>query len=154
MDTTLLNVTFLTCCVRLCTLLHDVLCCGCVLLGVVVQSLKTVKLLSQQLPTFLLFHIIRDCQSTTLLLFQHCWGQSHTLHMVSKVSHVWVVSFPQHALQVPTLLGVNVASVCTPLPKRTQQILTLSEAKCMRGVSDLDHSLNKIVQILSLCIRR
>ena len=40
-DATLLDVT---CCVRLHTLLH-----------VVAQSLKPVKLFSQQLPTFLLF---------------------------------------------------------------------------------------------------
>ena len=49
---TLLDVTW---CVRLHILLHVVTCC-CVLLGVVAQSLKPVKLLKQLLlPTFLLF---------------------------------------------------------------------------------------------------
>ena len=38
---------------------HPVACC-CVLLGVVAQSLKPVKLFSQQLPTFLLFRDRRN----------------------------------------------------------------------------------------------
>ena len=38
--------------------------------------------------------------------------------------------YPSHdALQVPTLLGV-VASVCTPLPTRTQQLPTLLAQQC------------------------
>ena len=40
---------------------------------------------------------------------------------------LWVLSFPR-ALQVLTLLGV-VASVCTPLPTRTQQLPTLLAQK-------------------------
>ena len=54
---TLLDVT---CCVRLHTLLH-----------VVAQSLKPVKLFSQQLPTFLLF---RDRRSVA----QQCWIRLHS----------------------------------------------------------------------------
>ena len=54
-------------------------------------------------------------------LFQHCWGHTRVLHMVSKV--LWV--YPSHdALQVPTLLGV-VASVCTALPTQTWQLPAL-----------------------------
>ena len=54
-------------------------------------------------------------------LFQHCWGHTRVLHMVSKV--LWV--YPSHdALQVPTLSGV-VASVCTALPTRTWQLPAL-----------------------------
>ena len=79
---TLLDVT---CCVRFHTLLH-----------VVAQSLKPVKLFSQQLPTFLLF---RDRPSVA----QQCWirlhsssnvvgGYSRSLRMVYK--DLWVVSFP------------------------------------------------------------
>ena len=45
--------------VRLHALLHVVTCC-CVLYGVVAQSLKPVKHLSQQLPTFLLFRDRRN----------------------------------------------------------------------------------------------
>ena len=46
------NIVGVTCCVRFHNLLPVVACC-CVLLGVVAQIWKTVKLLRQQLPTFL-----------------------------------------------------------------------------------------------------
>ena len=49
---------------------HPVACCW-MLLRVVVQSLKPVKLFSQQLPTFLLF---RDRRSVA----QHCWIRLHS----------------------------------------------------------------------------
>ena len=49
---------------------HPVACC-CVLLGVVAQSLKPVKLFSQQLPTFRLF---RDRRSVA----QQCWIRLHS----------------------------------------------------------------------------
>ena len=66
---TLLDVT---CCVRLHILLHVVRsCCA---------TLKPVKLFSEQLSTFLLFH---DGESV---------AQARALHMVYKV--LWVVSFP------------------------------------------------------------
>ena len=68
-----------TCCVRMQTMLNIVVCC-CVLLGVVPQSLKPVKLLSQQLPVpiFLLFHDRRCWNNVGSMLdpsshlFQHC----------------------------------------------------------------------------------
>ena len=53
------------CCVRWRILLHVVASC-CVLFGVVVQSLKPVKLLSQRLPTLLLFCDHRN-------VAQQCW---------------------------------------------------------------------------------
>ena len=79
---TLLDVT---CCVRLHTLLH-----------VVAQSLKPVKLFSQQLPTFLLF---RDRQSEA----QQCWIRLHSSSNIVRATHahyafykdLWVVSFPR-----------------------------------------------------------
>ena len=101
-----------TCCVRLHTLLH-----------VVAQSLKPVKLFSQQFPTFLLF---RDRRSVA----QQCWIRLHSSSNIVGATHAhyaWFTKtyglYPSHdALQVPTLLGV-VASVCTqlctPLPTRT-----------------------------------
>ena len=97
---------------------HPVACC-CMLLGVGTQSLKPVKLLSLQLPTFVLFC---DCQSIP----QQCWIRLHSssniaLHVAYKV--LWVVSFPW-CTRVPTLLGV-VASVSPPLPTRMQLLLTL-----------------------------
>ena len=60
-----------------------------VLFGVVAQSLKLVKLLRQQLPTFLFF---RDGQTVAQQSWIHLhsssnttqyWGHAHALHMVS-----------------------------------------------------------------------
>ena len=64
---------------------HPFACCW-MLLCFVAQSLKPVKLFSQQLPTFLLF---RDCRSVA----QHCWGHARSLRMVYR--DLWVVSFPR-----------------------------------------------------------
>ena len=94
-------------------------CCW-MLLRVVAQSLKPVKLFSQQLPTFLLF---RDRRSVA----QQCWIRLHSSSNIVGATHAhyaWITKtyglYPSHdARQVPTLLGV-VATVCTPLPTRTQ----------------------------------
>ena len=108
---------------------HLVACCW-MLLRVVAQSLKPVKLFSQQLPTFLLF---RDRRS----LAQQCWIRLHSSSNIVGATHAhyaWFTKtyglYPSHdALQVPTLLGV-VASVCTPLPTCTQQLPTLLTKQC------------------------
>ena len=103
-----------------CWMLHVAsVCTSCwMLLRVVAQSLKPVKLFSQQLPTFLLFRLH---SSSNIVGATHahyaCFTKTYGLYP----SHV--------ALQVPTLLGV-VASVCTPLPTRTQQLLTLLAQQC------------------------
>ena len=104
-----------TCCIRLYTLLHVV---------ARAQSLKPVKLLSQQLPTFLLFGDRRS-------VAQRFWIRLRSSSNIVEATHSHYTlfpksyrSYPSHdALQVPTLLGV-VASVCTPLPTRTQQLPT------------------------------
>ena len=83
-----------TCCVRLRTLLR-----------VVAQSLKPVKLLSQQLATFLLF---RDRRSVA----QQCWiclDSSSNIVGATHAHYAWFTKtyglYPSHdALQVPTLL--------------------------------------------------
>ena len=101
-----------TCCVRFYTLSHVVASA---------QSLKPVKLLTQQLPTFLLF---RDRRSVA----QQFWIRLHSSFNIVESTHSHYTlspksyrSYPSHdALQVPTLLGV-VVSVCTSLPTRTQQ---------------------------------
>ena len=88
----------------------------CMLLDVVAQSLKPVKLFSQQLQTFLLF---RDRRSVA----QQCWirlYRSSNIVVAAQAHYAWFTKtyglYPSHnALQVPTLLGV-VASVYTPLP--------------------------------------
>ena len=99
---------------------HPVACCW-MLLRVVAQSLKPVKLFSQQIPTFLLF---RDRWSVA----QQCCIPLHSSSNIVGAAHAhyaWFTKtyglYPSHdALQVPTLLGV-VASVCRPLPIRAQQ---------------------------------
>ena len=112
--------------------LLDVTCCVCLhfLLHVVAQSLKPVKLFSQQLPTFLLF---RDRRSVA----QQCWIRLHGSSNIVGATHAhytWIAKtyglYSSHdALQVPNLLGV-VASVCTPLPTRTQKLPTLLAQQC------------------------
>ena len=100
------------------------------LLRVVAQSLKPVKFFSQQLPTFLFF---RDRQSEA----QQWWIRLHSSSNIVRATHAhyaWFTKtyglYPSHdALQVPTLLGV-VASVCRPLPTRTQQLPTLLALQC------------------------
>ena len=110
---------------------HPVACCW-MLLRVVAQSLKPVKLFSQQLPRFLLFRD-RPKRSATMLdpfaqFFQHCWGHARHYAWFTKTYGL----YPSHdALQVPTLLEV-VASVCTPLPARTQQLANNVGSCCVR----------------------
>ena len=115
-----------------CWMLHVAsVCTPCyMLLDVVAQSLKPVKLFSQQLPTFLLF---LDHRSVA----QQCWIHLHSSSNIVRATHAHYAWFtktyglhPSHdALQVPTLLGID-ASVCTPLPTRTQQLPTLLAQQC------------------------
>ena len=94
---------------------HPVGCCW-MLLRVVAQSLKPVKLFSQQLPTFLLF---RDRRSVA----QQCWIRLHSSSNIVGATHAHYASiaktyelYSSHdALQIQNLLGV-VASVCIRLP--------------------------------------
>ena len=118
-------------CYKLRPFAHPVSCCW-MLLRVVAQSSKPVKLFSQQLSTFLLF---RDRRSVA----QQCWICLHSSSNIVGATHAhyaWFTKtyglYPSHdALQVPTLLGV-VASVCTPLPTRTQQLPTLLAQQCWK----------------------
>ena len=115
-----------------CWMLHVVSICTpcCMLLDVVGQSLKPVKLFSQQLPTFLLF---RDRRSVA----QQCWIRLHSSSNVVGATHAhyaWIAKTyglysSNDALQVPDLLEV-VEPVCTPLPTRTQQLPTLLAQHC------------------------
>ena len=108
---------------------HLVTCCW-MLLRVVARSLKPVKLFSQQLLTFPLF---RDRRSVA----QQWWIRLDSSSNIVGATHAhsaWFTKtyglYPSHdALQVPTLLGV-VASVCTPLPTRMQQLPTLLAQQC------------------------
>ena len=110
-DATLLDVA---CCVRFA---HPIACCW-MLLRVVAQSLKPVKLFSQQLPTFLLFH---DRWSVA----QQCWirlysssnilGHARSLRMVYK--DLWVVSFPR-CTAGPNIVGSCCVRLHAALPAK------------------------------------
>ena len=108
---------------------HPVVC-SWMLLRVVAQCLKPVKLFSRQLPTFLLF---RDRRSVA----QQCWIHLYSSSNIVGATHAHYAWFTKtyglyashDALYVPTMLGV-VASVCTPLPTRTQQLPTLLAQQC------------------------
>ena len=65
---------------------HPVACCG-MLLGVVAKSLKTVKLLSQQLPTFLFFHDRRG-------VAQQCWIRLHSFSNIAGAIHEYYTWSP------------------------------------------------------------
>ena len=119
--------------------------------GVVAQSLKPVKLLSQQLPTFPLF---RDRRGVA----QQCWIRLHSSSNIVGAMHAhytWSTKsyglYPSHrALQVPTLLGV-VASFCTPLPTRTQQRPTLLAQLCWELLRPFARSLRWLNTVLAVC---
>ena len=119
---------------------HPVACCW-MLLRVVAQSLRPVKRFSQQLPTFLLF---RDHRSVA----QQRWIRLHSSSNVFGAAHAHYAWFTKtyglypslDALQVLTLLEV-VASVCTPLPTRSQQLPTLLGQKCWKLLRPFSRSL-------------
>ena len=70
-------------------------------------------------------------------LAQQCWIRLHNFSNIVGATHAhyaWITKtyglYSSHdALQVPNLLGV-VASVCTPLPTRTQQLPILLTQQC------------------------
>ena len=134
---------------------HSVACCW-ILLRVVAQSWKPVKLLSQQLPTFLLF---RDRRSVAQQCWISCWIRLHSSSNINGARHAHYAWFketyelyPTHdALQVPTLLGV-VASVCRQLPTRTQQLPILLAQRCWELLRPFARSLRP--RIFYLCNRR
>ena len=90
---------------------HPVACCW-MLLRVVAQSLKPVKLFSQQHPTFLLF---RDRGSVA----QQFWIRLHGSSNIVGATQVHYV-----CTAGPKLVR-SCCSVCTPLPTRTQHLPTL-----------------------------
>ena len=118
---------------------HPVAFC-CVLLGVVAQSLKPVKLFSQQLPTFLLFP---DRRSVAL----QYWIRSHSSSKIAGDTHAYHTWSPQSyglypshdALQVSTLLAQQCGALVRPfasslrldadLRNREKQVVTTSQLK-------------------------
>ena len=118
-DATLLDVT---CCVRLLTLLHVVAsCCA---------KFETGQTFQPTTPNTSLF-----CDRRRVA--QQCWIRFHGSSNIVGATHAdyaWITKtyglYSSHdALQVHYLLGV-VASVCRPLPTRTQQLPTLFAQYC------------------------
>ena len=69
-------------------------------------------------------------------LFQHCWATHAHCAWSTKTYGLY---FSHDALQVPNWLGV-IASVCKPLPTRTQQLPTLLAQQCLLaalGIRDM-----------------
>ena len=125
---------------------HPVECCW-MLLRVVAQRLKPVKLFSQQLPTFLLF-----CDRRSLA--QQCWIRLHSSSNIVGATRAhyacstktYGLNPSQDALQVPTLLGA-VASVLAVVCKRTQQPPTLLAQQCWELLRPFARSLRVITVI-------
>ena len=114
----------------------------------------TVILFSQQLPTFLL---LRDRRNVA----QQCWIRLHSSSNIvgaTHAHHAWFTKtyglYPSHdALQVPTLLGID-ASVCTPLPTRSQQLPTLLRQQCWELLRPFARSLRPFLIFGGACTWR
>ena len=97
------------------------------------------------LPPRWIYFVSRGLVSTNQTFFA-----SETLPNIVGAAHAhyaWFTKtyglYPSHnAPQVPTLLGV-VASVCTPLPTRTQQLPTFLAQHCCALLRPFAHSLTK-----------
>ena len=117
--------------------------------GICCAVYEAVKLLSQQLPTFLLFSDRRS-------IAKQCWIRLHSssnIVRVAQVHYTWFTKtyglYPSHdALQVPTLLGF-VVSVCTPLPTRMQQPLTLLAQQCWELLRSFARSLRRTLMLVT-----
>ena len=69
------------------------------------------------------------------------WGHARVVHMVSfEITKSYGLYSSHNAMQVLTLLGV-VASVCRPLPTRTQHLPTLLAQQCWELLCADEHYL-------------
>ena len=120
---------------------HPVACCWMLLL-VVLQSLKPVKLFSQQLSTFLLFRdrrsVAQQCWIRLHMLLQHCWGHARSLCMVYK--DLWVVSFPR-CTAGPNIVG----SCCIRLHTTANTHATTSNIVGATMLGPFAHSLRSLI---------
>ena len=106
-----------------CCMLLDVVACCC-------TKFETGQTFQPTTSNISLFHDRRS-------LAQQCWIRLHSSSNTVGATHAhyaWFTKtyglYPSHdSLQVPVLLVV-VASVCTPLPTRTQQLPTLYSQQC------------------------
>ena len=122
----------------------DPLACCWMLLRVVAQSLKPIKLFSRQLPTFRLFRDRRSEAQQSWIRLQSSSNSVGATH----AHYAWITKtfelYSSHdALQVPNLLGVA-ASVCTLLPTRRQQLPTLLAQQCWELLRPFARSLRPL----------
>ena len=109
---------------------HPVACCW-MLLRVVAQSLKPVKLFSQQLPTFLLF-----CDRRSVA--QQCWTVCTALPTLlgprTLITHVLQSTYRLYssndALQVPTLLAQQCWELLRPFARSLRDEI-LKDVSCL-----------------------
>ena len=119
--------TYIVGCYMLHPFAHPVACCW-MLLRVVTQSLK---LFSQQLPTFLLFHDGRS-------VVQQCWIRLHSSSNIVGATHAhyaWFTKtyglYPSHdTLQVPTLLPQQWWELLRPFSRSLRAINNLIDFLC------------------------
>ena len=145
--------------------MHVIACC-CMLLRLVSQSLKPVELLSQQLPTLLLF---RDClhSSSIIVGATHAprWLSNLNLQSLMGCILSTMLCRPQHYIVEsccirlhttantgattpnivgPTVLGV-VVSVCTRLRGKTKEKVITEEGRSTNNVyRDIRHARTKM----------
>ena len=118
---------------------HPVACC-LMLLRVFAHSFKAAKLFSEQL---LLFRDRRSVAQQFLIRFyssSNIVGATHGHY--AWITKTYGLYYSHDALQVPNLLGV-VATVCTPLPTRTQQLPTLLAQQCWELLGPFARSLDR-----------
>ena len=112
---------------------HPLACCG-MLLGVVAKSLKTVKLLSQQLPTFLFFHDRRG-------VAQQCWIRLHSFSNIAGAIHEYYTWSPW---SLQSLMG------CTLPTMHCRSNTVGSCCICLDTTANTDATIPNIVGLLGV----
>ena len=122
-----------------CCMLLDVVACYCAKF----ETGQTISANKSQ-------HFFLFCDRRSVA--QQCWIRLHGSSNIVGDTHAhyaWITKtywlYSSHvALQVPNLLGV-VASVCTPLPTRTQQLPTLLAQQCWELLRPFTRSLKDML---------
>ena len=113
--------------------------CYCMLLRVFESCFAKFEIGRTFEPTTPTFPLFRDRLYSHL--FQNCWDHARTKMAVEFEFAKSYGLYPFHdALQAPALMRV-VASVCTPLPTRAEQLPTLLAQKCWELLRPFTRSL-------------
>ena len=137
---------------------HAVVCCYMFLrvIGSCCAKVESGQTFGPATPNILLFRDRRSVGPKNV--GSVCTALPTLLGPRTRISHTWSPKsyglYPSHdAVQVPTLLGV-VASFCTPLPTRTQQLSTLLEPTMLRVVAPVCTPLpRRTQQLLTLKVK-